>query len=81
MGGEWEEKDLIKKLKTAEDNGLNTCLYTGMEDVSNEIKNHLTWLKTGAWIAELGGLDSPETNQKFIEVKTNKLLNHYFVKQ
>ena len=66
MGGEWEEKDLIKKLKTAED---------------NEIKNHLTWLKTGPWIAELGGLDSPETNQKFIEVKTNKLLNHYFVKQ
>lgn len=80
MGGEWEEEDLINKLKTAEDNGLNTCLYTGMEDVSDEIKNHLTWLKTGPWIAELGGLDSPETNQKFIEVKTNKLLNHYFVK-
>ena len=81
MGGEWEEEDLIKKLKIAEDNGLNTCLYTGMEDVSDEIKNHLTWLKTGAWIAELGGLDNPKTNQKFIEVKTNKLLNHYFVKQ
>ena len=80
MGGEWEEEDLINKLKTAEDNGLNTCLYTGMEDVSNEIKNHLTWLKTGPWIAELGGLDSSETNQKFIEVKTNKLLNHYFIK-
>ena len=80
MGGEWEEEDLIKKLKIAEDNGLNTCLYTGMEDVSDEIKNHLTWLKTGPWIAELGGLDSPKTNQKFIEVKTNKLLNHYFVK-
>ena len=80
MGGEWEEEDLINKLKTAEDNGLNTCLYTGMEDISDEIKNHLTWLKTGPWIAELGGLDSPKTNQKFIEVKTNKLLNHYFVK-
>ena len=80
MGGEWEEEDLINKLKTAKDNGLNTCLYTGMEDVSDGIKNHLTWLKTGAWIAELGGLDNPKTNQKFIEVKTNKLLNHYFVK-
>ena len=80
MGGEWEEEDLIQKLKIAKTKGLETCLYTGYDDVSKEIKNQLTWLKTGAWIAEQGGLDSPITNQKFVEIKTNTLLNNLFVR-
>lgn len=78
MGGEWEEEDLIEKLKIAIDRGLNTCLYTGLDDVSDEIKKYLIWLKVGPWIEELGGLDSPKTNQKFINVETNEILNYYF---
>lgn len=80
MGGEWEEKDLIRKLQMAQKRNLYTCLYTGKEDISPIIKKHLTWLKTGAWIAHLGGLESNTTNQKFIELSTGKVLNHLFRK-
>lgn len=80
MGGEWEETDLIQKLIIAKQYGLNTCLYSGYDNISQNIKNHLTWLKTGAWIAELGGLDSPTTNQKFVEIASGGVLNHRFLK-
>lgn len=80
MGGEWEEKDLIKKLKIAQEYGLSTCLYTGLDEISEDIKKYLTWLKVGSWVEELGGLNSNTTNQKFIEIKTGAILNHYFQK-
>lgn len=79
MGGEWCQRDLIEKLKIAKKYGLETCLYTGMDDVSEDIKKHLTWIKTGPWIQELGGLESHRTNQRFIEVKTGKILNSKFL--
>lgn len=80
MGGEWHIKELIHFLKIAQSEGYKTCLYTGETDVPSKIKDRLTWLKTGPWLAELGGLDSKKTNQKFIEVKTNTNLNHLFLK-
>lgn len=81
MGGDWYEKELINFLKIAKSNNYKTCLYTGEEKVSTAILNELTWIKTGPWIEELGGLDVEITNQKFIEVKTNKILNHLFQKK
>lgn len=79
MGGEWHEVLLLKLLKFAQQQGLNTCLYTGLDDINNEIKVHLTYLKTGPWVRELGGLDSAETNQKFIDLRTGQCLNHLFL--
>jgi anaerobic ribonucleoside-triphosphate reductase activating protein len=78
MGGEWEHDNLLNLLKIARTRNLKTCLYTGLDDVSDALKSELTWLKTGAWNAELGGLNSTGSNQKFIEVSTNKNLNHLF---
>ena len=75
MGGEWDETSLVKFLEIAQKMNYKTCLYTGLENVSDNIKQHLTWLKTGQWKKELGGLDSITTNQKFIEIKSNKILN------
>ncbi|WP_299158174.1 anaerobic ribonucleoside-triphosphate reductase activating protein [uncultured Tenacibaculum sp.] len=80
MGGEWHETELIENLELAKKAGYKTCLYTGQEKVSIQLKKQLTWLKTGKWNEHLGGLDSKNTNQKFIEVKTNKKLNHLFIK-
>ncbi|SNZ01478.1 anaerobic ribonucleoside-triphosphate reductase activating protein [Flagellimonas pacifica] len=81
MGGEWHQAELIENLRCAKDKGYKTCLYTGLEKVDKEILKHLTWIKTGQWITARGGLDSKSTNQKFIEVKTNKILNHLFIKK
>lgn len=80
MGGEWHKEELITFLKYAMKEGYKTCLYTGEEEVGKDISSHLTWLKTGKWTSERGGLDSPTTNQKFIEVQSNKILNHLFSK-
>lgn len=80
MGGEWCGAELTDKLKTANEMGFDTCLYTGLEQVDSQIAQNLTWLKTGPFIKELGGLESPTTNQRFIEVKSNTILNHLFLK-
>ena len=80
MGGEWHQKELIEMLQLAKIKGFKTCLYTGEDSVSEEITDQLTWLKTGMWIQELGGLESNLTNQIFIEIRTNKKLNYLFSK-
>ncbi len=80
MGGEWHEEELLKMLKTAKKYMYKTCLYTGQENVSTAIRNELNWIKTGKWIPELGGLNSKNTNQKFIDVKTNTVKNNLFIK-
>jgi anaerobic ribonucleoside-triphosphate reductase activating protein len=80
MGGEWEPENLIKHCKKAKERGYKTCLYTGLESIHDSIKQHLTYLKTGPFKTAKGGLDCPSTNQKFIEVASNKSLNHLFIK-
>lgn len=79
LGGEWHEQMLLELLEIAQKQGLNTCLYTGYEDVSHELKARLTYLKTGPWVRELGGLDSANTNQRFIDLRTNECLNSLFL--
>ena len=80
MGGEWHENKLVQLLQIAKSYNYKTCLYTGEKDISSKISNELTWLKTGEWIAKLGGLNNQNTNQKFIEIKTNTNQNHLFIK-
>ena len=79
FGGEWSPDALIEKLKIARKNGLKTCLYSGFESLPKRITRHLTYLKTGPWLSERGGLNAVGTNQTFIEVKTGKNLNHRFL--
>ncbi len=80
MGGEWHEKELVQFLKIAKSKYFKTCLYTGEETVCPEILEQLDWLKTGKWNPKLGGLDSPNTNQIFKDIKTNTIHNHLFSK-
>lgn len=78
LGGEWHPHILSKLLRLASDRGLKTALYTGLDDVLPEIKAHLDFLKCGPWVARLGGLSSPTTNQIFWDVKNGLKLNHLF---
>lgn len=81
MGGEWSEPDLLERLRAAKRYGLKTCLYTGLEDVSPCLRSELTYLKTGPWIHTLGGLNMPNTNQRFWLLKTGECLNQAFQNQ
>lgn len=78
LGGEWHAQELIQLLAEARSLNFKTALYTGLEDVSDEIKSQLTFLKTGPWRGDLGGLSSPQTNQVFRDLTTNTVLNHLF---
>ena len=80
FGGEWQANALIDKLIIAKNNGLKTCLYSGLNTIDSNIRQHLDYLKTGAWQADLGGLDSQNTNQTFIELSTKNVLNYLFIK-
>lgn len=79
FGGEWHSEHLVALLKIAQSRGLKTCLYTGSDRVTKRISEHLTFLKTGCWQPALGGLASSTTNQRFIHVQSNQLLNFKFI--
>lgn len=79
MGGEWHLEELVSKLALAQEIGYSTCLYTGLDELDPQILQVLTWVKFGPWMEERGGLDSPRTNQRFIETATNRSLNHLFI--
>ncbi|MDG6258441.1 anaerobic ribonucleoside-triphosphate reductase activating protein [Glaesserella parasuis] len=80
MGGEWLPEQLLQRLQLARQFGLKTCLYTGLEleQLPPEILAVLDYVKTGRWIAELGGLNCITTNQRFIDLQTGKVLNAHF---
>ncbi|MDO4642671.1 MAG: anaerobic ribonucleoside-triphosphate reductase activating protein [Cardiobacteriaceae bacterium] len=83
MGGEWQPMALKALLGIVQSAGLKTCLYTGLEyeelcRLDADLCKALTFLKTGRWIAALGGLDSPYTNQRLIDLRNGRLLNSLF---
>ncbi|MEQ3657794.1 MAG: anaerobic ribonucleoside-triphosphate reductase activating protein [Glaciecola sp.] len=78
FGGEWSPNILIEKLIIARDQQLKTCLYTGLPKVSQKLQQHLSFLKTGQWKKNLGGLDSPLTNQRFLDLDNNQVINYKF---
>lgn len=71
-GGEWEPEALIKLLQLCKTYELKTCLYTGqeIESIPSTLLAELTFIKTGRYIEELGGLNSPNTNQRFITIES-----------
>ena len=65
-------KEIIKFLNICHTYNLKTTLWTGYDEVILEVLKYLDYLKTGRYIEEKGPLGSKNTNQKYIEVKTNK---------
>lgn len=49
-----------------------TGLYSGSDDEDRDkmiaFEGHCTWLKTGPYVATLGGLESTRTNQRFYRI-------------
>ncbi|MGZ5279854.1 MAG: 4Fe-4S cluster-binding domain-containing protein, partial [Pseudobdellovibrionaceae bacterium] len=58
LGGEWEKENLIHLLQWSRRQGFKTALYTGLEDVDQDLKRELDYLKVGPYMARLGGLGS-----------------------
>lgn len=55
---------------------LKVGWYTGFDVLPNEIElDWFNYIKLGPYIEELGGLDNPNTNQRFYVVKNNNLID------
>lgn len=79
LGGNWYDNfELYCQL--AKQHNKKVCLYTGDNDIEDSKKQHLDYLKIGPFIKELGGLENKNTNQKFIDLSSNTLLNYLFLK-
>lgn len=83
-GLEWsnQPQELRNLLYFAKKSNLKTCLYTGLETVEavGSILNfkYLDFLKTGKYNKELGGLNSPLTNQRFYDIIHKDIGIHEF---
>lgn len=71
MGGDQAIDNLrewLKRIKKEYD--LKTCVYSGADNINtfDSCLDYLDYLKIGPYKKELGGLDSPNTNQKFYVV-------------
>lgn len=49
--------------------GIKTCLYTGGSRNDVELYDFPDYFKEGPYIAKLGGLDSPQTNQRMWKIE------------
>jgi anaerobic ribonucleoside-triphosphate reductase activating protein len=81
FGGEWQPQRLIELLKTAQAQGFKTCLYSGRDEIPADIAIHLNFLKLGDYRQSLGGLASPNTNQRFFDLMSNQIINSKFIKK
>lgn len=77
---EWYEDELVNLLDIVEAYWLKACLYTWLYEVSERILSRLDYIKYWPYKRELGWLNSPKTNQRFINLKTKENLTHLFFK-
>lgn len=78
MGEGYDIPDLWKCIGYVKSKGLKTCLYSGKDYTLVDIE-HLDYLKEGPYIENLGGLDSPTTNQCMYQRQTDDGKYFYWV--
>lgn len=83
LGGEWEVDELAPQLDFIKTQGFKTALYTGLElsEVPKSLIQRLDYLKYGPYIKERGPLNSSNTNQVLINIKTHENLNDQFFRK
>jgi anaerobic ribonucleoside-triphosphate reductase activating protein len=77
MGGEWVA-ELPAYLALAKRHGYKLALYTGEERLAPALEQMLDYLKTGPYVARLGGLNQKTTNQRLTHVPTRTDLTPLF---
>ena len=82
LGGDWHKEDLISlstHIKQTTD--LKVAVYSGKNKIDKDIWNAVDYYKIGAYVAQLGGLDKPNTNQKMFDTKNNLEITYKFRKK
>lgn len=70
MGGDASPKQVNELAWHVKRMGLKTCWYSGRQELHDAIQlENFDFIKLGPYIPNKGGLDSPNTNQRFYRVK------------
>ena len=70
MGGDNDTMEICRLAKWIRDNTeLKTAWYTAIKLSEIAFVDTFDYIKTGPYVRELGGLDSPDTNQRFYKVR------------
>ena len=74
IGTSQDKGHLKELLKECNKHKILTCLYTGHPGIDADIllSCKVDYFKLGPYIEEKGGLDNPNTNQRFYKVTYNK---------
>ncbi len=77
--GDIEEEDFAPLLSMAKKFSLTTCIYTGKQfkDCETYFKS-FDFVKYGEYRKDLGGLDSPTTNQRYVRSSNMEDLTYLF---
>jgi anaerobic ribonucleoside-triphosphate reductase activating protein len=76
MGGKPKEVNLLAEYIKNIDPPLKVGWYWGGTSIPEEIELELfDFIKLGPYIKEKGGLDNPNTNQKFYHIENGKLVD------
>lgn len=76
MGGDASPDEVEQLSILIKKSGLKTAWYSGCDDLHEKCKTqHFDYIKTGAYRQELGGLESPTTNQKLYKIENNTLID------
>ncbi len=79
MGGDADPytiTELAAFIKKETNNKVKTAWYSGKNSVPPCALSYLDYLKTGPYIEEKGGLDSPYTNQRFYKNEYGKMIDN-----
>lgn len=73
MGGDHEFKSILKLGKAIKKFGLKAAWYSGRDILEDEALEVFDYIKLGRFIESLGGLDSPNTNQKMLKIEKGSI--------
>ncbi len=68
MGGDGDTEKLERLARRIHEQGLKTAWYSGRETMPRD-PSSFDYVKLGPYVAALGGLDSPGTNQRMYRIE------------
>lgn len=76
MGGDASPTDVDYLASKVKNLGLKTCWYSGRSELSPDIKLYnFDYIKLGPYIASKGGLNKPDTNQRFYQIVNRQMID------
>ena len=79
MGGDSEPDEverLAVRLREITNQRIKNAWYSGKQNLPESCSlNNFDYIKLGAYIEELGGLDSADTNQRLCKISNGKMFN------